>query len=85
MQPFVAGMRRIEDEEAEKARSGEQQPARGAALVEMARRRVRRFVFSANRTMWFSPCELAIYIMTGDCAVKTERAAKTFCLARAWP
>ena len=75
MQPFVAGMRRIEDEEAEKARSGEQQPARGAALVEMARRRVRRFVFSANRTMWFSPCELAIYIMTGDCAVKTERAA----------
>ena len=58
MQPFISGMRRIEEEEMKQTRfqSGEprdatEHPARGAALVEMARRRIRRFVFSANRTM----------------------------------
>ena len=85
MQPFISGMRRIEEEEMKQTRSqnGEprdatEHPARGAALVEMARRRIRRFVFSANRTMWFSPCELALFIMTGSSVVKTERNAKTF-------
>ena len=58
MQPFISGTRRIEEEEMKQTRfqNGEprdatEHPARGAALVEMARRRIRRFVFSANRTM----------------------------------
>ena len=78
MQPFIAGMRRIEEEEAK----GAGVPQR--ALPELACRRVRRFVFSANRTMWFSACELATFIMTGDCVVKTESAAKSY-PAKAWP
>ena len=90
MQPFIAGMRRIEQEEAnlagatgaeassQSAAAAAGARARGAALVEAAKRRVRRFVFSANRTMWFSPCELAIFIMTGASAVKTEANVKTF-------
>ena len=47
-------------------------------MTELAHRRVRRFIFSANRTMWFSACELATFLMTGDTAVKTEGAVKTF-------
>ena len=67
MQPFLAGMRRIEAEEAKE--TGEQQ----RSSVEVARRRIRRFIFSANRTMWFSACELATFLMTGASAVKTEK------------
>ena len=66
LQPFLAGMRRIDAEEA-KETGGQQRP-----IAELARRRVRRFIFSANRTMWFSACELATFLMTGDTAVKTE-------------
>ena len=72
MQPFLAGMRRIDAEEA-KETGGQQRPTQ-----ELARRRVRRFIFSANRTMWFSACELATFLMTGDTAVKTEYATKTY-------
>ena len=72
MQPFLAGMRRIEMEEAKQTGSQPQ------TIPELARRRVRRFIFSANRTMWFSACELATFLMTGDTAVETESATKTF-------
>ena len=53
LQPFLAGMRRIDAEEA-KETGGQQRP-----IQELARRRVRRFIFSANRTMWFSACDLS--------------------------
>ena len=72
MQPLLAGMRRIEAEEAKE--TGDQKQT----ILELARRRVRRLIFSANRTMWFSACELATFIMTGDTAVRTESATKSF-------
>ena len=72
MQPFLAGVRRVEAEKAKE--TGDQQ----RSILEIARRRVRRFIFSANRTMWLSACELATFLMTGDTAVKTEGSVKTF-------
>ena len=65
MQPFLTGMRRIEAEEA-KETGGQQR-----TILEHARRRIRRFIFSANRTMWFSACELA----TSSASAAAEHAA----------
>ncbi|CAK0836259.1 unnamed protein product [Prorocentrum cordatum] len=53
-------------------------PAQGAALVGVARRRVRRFDISANRAAWFSPCELAISIETGAGAVTAHANRRMF-------
>ena len=56
MQPFLAGMCRVEAEEA-KETSDQQR-----SILEIARRRVRRFIFSARRTMWCSACELIHFL-----------------------
>ena len=71
IQPFIAGMRRIADAESapEAAKS---------TLVQRARQRIRRFIFCANRTMWFSACELGVFLATGDSCVKTEPTTKVF-------
>ena len=63
MQPFIAGMRRIAD--AESALE-----AADTILVERARQRIRRFIFCANRTMWFSACELGVFLATSDSCVR---------------
>ena len=71
IQPFIAGMRRIA--------SAESAPeAAGSTLVQRARQRIRRFIFCANRTMWFSACELGVFLATGDSCVKTEHTTKVF-------
>ena len=71
IQPFIAGMRRIA--------SAESAPeAAGSTLVQRARQRIRRFIFCANRTMWFSACELGVFLATGDSCVKTEPTTKVF-------
>ncbi len=64
IQPFIAGMRRIADAESapEAAKS---------TLVQRARQSIRRFIFCANRTMWFSACELGVFLATGDSCVNT--------------
>jgi HAMP domain-containing protein len=72
MQPFLAGMRRIEVEEA--TETGDQQ----RTILESARRRVRRFIFSASRTMWFSACEFGVFLTTGSSCVKAEPNTKVF-------
>ena len=71
IQPFIAGMRRIADAESapEAAKS---------TLVQRARQRIRRFIFCANRTMWFSACELGVFLATGDSCVRTESTTKVF-------
>ena len=71
IQPFIAGMRRIADAESapEAAKS---------TLVQRARQRIRRFIFCANRTMWFSACELGVFLATGSSCVKTETNIKVF-------
>ena len=71
IQPFIAGMRRIA--------SAESAPeAAGNTLVQRARQRIRRFIFSANRTMWFSACELGVFLATSDSCIKTEENTKVF-------
>ena len=71
IQPFIAGMRRIA--------SAESAPeAAESSLVQRARQRIRRFIFCANRTMWFSACELGVFLATGDSCVRTEKTTKVF-------
>ena len=71
IQPFIAGMRRI-------AASESAPEAAESTLVQRARQRIRRFIFCANRTMWFSACELGVFLATGDSCVKTEEITKAF-------
>ena len=71
MQPFIAGMRRISEAESTPE-------AADTTLVQRARQRIRRFIFSANRTMWFSACELGVFLATGDSCVRTEPTTKVF-------
>ena len=49
-----------------------------STLIQRARQRVHRFIFSANRTMWFSACELGVFLATGDSCVKTKLTSKAF-------
>ena len=71
MQPFIAGMRRI-------AVAESAPEAADTSLVQRAQQRIRRFIFCANRTMWFSACELGVFLATGDSCVKTEYTCKVF-------
>ncbi len=59
IQPLVAGMRRQEEAEAVPG-------APNMTLIQRARQRIRRLLFSANRTFWLSACELCIILRTGD-------------------
>ena len=71
IQPFIAGFRRI-------ASADSAPEAAERTLVQLARQRIRRFIFSANRTMWFSACELGVFLTTGDSCVRTEPTIKAF-------
>ena len=71
IQPFIAGMCRIAS--AESARE-----AAESSLVQRARQRIRRFIFCAHRTMWFSACELGVFLAIGDRCVETETTTKVF-------
>ena len=71
VQPFVEAMRRIATAENEPETTK-------TTLVQRARQRIRRFIFCANRTMWFSACELGVFLTTGDSCVKTEKTVKVF-------
>lgn len=71
MQPFIAGFRRAEA--AESAPEAAQ-----TTLIERARRRILRLIFSANRTLWFSACELGVFLATDSSCVMTEPRIKVF-------
>jgi len=71
MQPLTACMRRIETDEKDP-------DATETTLIQRARKRIRRFIFWANRTMWFSACELGVFLATGASCVKTEQTVKVF-------
>ena len=47
-------------------------------LKERAKRRILRLIFSANRTLWFSACELGVFLATESSCVRTERDQKAF-------
>ena len=55
MQPFISCFHRIDG--AENAPEASE-----SSLVQRARQRIRRFIFAANRTMWFSACELGVFL-----------------------
>jgi HAMP domain-containing protein len=70
-QPFIAGMPRIS--------AAENVPeATETTVVQRAKQRICRFIFCANRTMWFSACELGVFLTTGANCVKTETTTKVF-------
>ena len=71
MQLFIASMRRIA--------TAESAPKTAEiTLVQRAQQRIRRFIFCANRMMWFYSCELGMFLTTGDSCLKTEPTAKVF-------
>ena len=71
IQPFIAGMRRIAQAESEP-------DAAQSKTITLARKRIRRFIFSANHTVWYSACELAVFLRTGSTCVKSEPTTKVF-------
>ena len=71
IQPLMAGFRRIET--AENAPESSK-----STVVQIARQRIRRLIFSANRMNWCSACELGVFLATGDSCVKTEQNTKSF-------
>lgn len=71
IQPFIAGMRRIAQAESEP-------DAAQSKTITLARKRIRRFIFSANHTVWYSACELAVFLRTGCTCVRTEPTTKVF-------
>ena len=71
IQPFIAGMRRIAQAESEPAAAEDK-------TITLARRRIRKFIFSANHTTWYSACELAVFLRTGSTCVKSEPTIKVF-------
>ena len=63
--PVIQGLQRLEDEVA----AGTKQLT---SLEDAARAKLRRILFSANRSHWFSACELAIFVLTGGHSIATH-------------
>ena len=63
--PVIQGLQRLEDEIA----AGTKQLT---SLEDAARAKLRRILFSANRSHWFSACELAIFVLTGGHSIATH-------------
>ena len=61
MGPITAGLRRFEAEEQAQAEA-EAAPPGETCMASLARAKLRRMVFSANRSHWFSACELTIFV-----------------------
>ena len=63
--PVIQGLQRLEDEVA----AGTKELS---SLEDAARAKLRRILFSANRSHWFSACELAIFVLTGGHSIATH-------------
>ena len=63
--PVLHGLQRLDDE-----------VATGVKVLntveDVARAKLRRILFSANRAHWFSACELAIFVLTGGHSIATH-------------
>ena len=77
MGPITAGLRRFEAEAQTRAEA-EAAPLEERSLTSLARAKLRRMVFSANRSHWFSACELSIFVLTGGHCVQTHRSKEIF-------
>ena len=63
--PVLAGLNRLDDEIAAGAKTL-------PTIEDVARAKLRRILFSANRAHWFSACELAIFVLTGGHSIATH-------------
>ena len=77
MGPITAGLRRFEAE-AQAQAEAEAAPPGKTSMASLARAKLRRMVFSANRSHWFSACELTIFVLTGGHCVQTHRSKEIF-------
>ena len=77
MGPITSGLRRLEAE-AQAQAEVEEAPPEGRSLASLARAKLRRMVFSANRSHWFSACELSIFVLTGGHCVQSHRSKEIF-------
>ena len=77
MGPVTAGMRRFEEAAEQKKTSGTE-PSGKTCLVSLAKAKLRRLTFSANRSHWYSACELVIYVLTGGHCIQTHRSKEIF-------
>ena len=77
MGPITDGMRRFEAE-AEARMHSSKTPPDETSLASLARAKLRRMVFSANRSHWFSGCELTIFVLTGGHCVQTHRSKEIY-------
>ena len=71
LNPLVAGMRRYEE-------TGGNEDDAQLSLNARARRIVRKLIFMANRSHWFSACELGIYLQTGQTYISSTREQVIF-------
>ena len=72
MGPITAGLRRFEAE-AQAQAEAEDAPPEERSLTSLARAKLRRMVFSANRSHWCSACELSVFVLTGGHCVQSHR------------
>ena len=77
MGPITAGLRRFEAE-AQAPADVEDAPPGETSMAALARAKLRRMVFSANRSHWFSACELTIFVLTGGRCVQTHWGREVF-------
>ena len=71
MIPITEGLRRFEAE-------SELRVPEEASLASLARAKLRHMVFSANKSHWFSGCELTIYVLTGSHCLQTHRSKEIY-------
>ena len=77
MGPITAGLRRFEAEVQAQA-VAEEAPPEEQSLASLAQAKLRRMVFSANRSHWFSACELSIFVITGGHCVQSHSSREIF-------
>ena len=68
---LIAGLRRCETEEQEMEEGS-------VALRDKALKRLRRLMFAANKSHWFSAAELSIYVLTGGHCILTHKDVPLF-------
>ena len=81
MGPITAGLWRFEAK-AQKHAEAEAAPPEERSVSSLAQAKLRRMVFSANRSHRFSGCELSIFVLTGGHFVRAH-CSKEISLGRA--
>ena len=70
--PITSGLRRLENAH------GQEEASCSGDKAQVALRKLRRIIFSANRCHWFSACELAVFLLTGGHCICTHKTKAVF-------